>query len=124
MTEDIQEQLHSSAGLQVTIRPEDRLASTLNQRAQIVASWVHLREQLDTAEALATADVGGTMADSLEKEIKAILDTARRIHARLKILNKKVVQLTSECNHPLRADLQRGFPADMREQVAENCFDA
>lgn len=122
MTEDIREQLRSSNGLQVTIRPEDRLAATINQRVQVVTSWVHLREQLATAEALIAVDVGGSGA--LETEIKAILEAARPIHARLRVLNEKVIQLTRECDHPLRVDLQRGFPVDLREQVAETCFDA
>ena len=108
--------------MQVTIRPEDRLAATINQRKQAVSSWVQLREQLDTAETMLAADSEENMTDVLGKEIKQILQVLAPLQARLKVLNDKIVGLSLACEKPFREDLQRGFPNDLRDKVPDTCF--
>ncbi len=124
--EEVRAQLRKgSKRLKITVRPEDRLAAVLNQRSQTVQGWVQLQEALDTAEMVADPDSGSATESTREAakgEIKGILKQAAPVLAHLTALTDKAVKLAKECRHPLREDLRRGFPNDLRDAVPAGCF--
>ena len=124
--EAVRKALASSDKVKVTIRPEDRLAATLNQRQSVVQQWVQAQEQLDTAEMMADEESGAKTEDTrnaAKQEIKQILQASRSIYYKLKVLTAKVVKYAKESEHPLRADLRRGMPEDLRKLLPASCFE-
>lgn len=125
--EEVRKQLRSAGRLKITVKPEDRLAAVLNQRAGTVQSWVQLQEALDTAEMISDedSDSGSAVAstrDNAKAEIKTILKQAAPVLAHINALTAKAINLAEECRHPLREDLRRGFPNDLRDSVSAACF--
>ena len=106
--------------LGIIVKPEDRLAATLYQRAASVAQLVSLQEQVDVDNKLLRAS--NDYIEVLKREVDQLNSDSKLLYAKLKVLTNKIFELVSECQKPLRDDLRQGFPVTLRSKISSDYF--